>query len=45
MGVHRRSKTDNNEIDLIISGTADTFVAAKAAARFEASASRNSAAK
>jgi hypothetical protein len=43
--VHRRSKTDSNEIDLIVSGTADTFEAAKAAARFEASASGNSAAK
>jgi hypothetical protein len=43
--VHRRSKTDNNEIDLIVSGTADTFEAAKAAARFEASAHKNSVVK
>jgi hypothetical protein len=43
--VYRRSKTDNSEINLIVSGTADTFEAAKAAARFEASASENSAAK
>jgi hypothetical protein len=40
--VYRRSKTDNSEINLIVSGTADTVEAAKAAARFEASASRHS---
>jgi hypothetical protein len=39
--VRRRSKTDNNDTDLIVSGTADTFEAAKAAARFEASAQKN----
>jgi hypothetical protein len=38
--VHRRSKADNNELNLIVSGTADTFEATKAAARFEASAWR-----
>jgi hypothetical protein len=40
--VYRRSKTDNNEIDLIVSGTADTFAAAKAAACFEGSTCQNS---
>jgi hypothetical protein len=40
--IHRRSKTNNNEIDLIISGTADTFESAKAAARYEASVWRKS---
>jgi hypothetical protein len=43
--VRRRSKTDNNDTDLIVSGTADTFEAAKAAARFEASAKQNSVVK
>jgi hypothetical protein len=40
--VRRRSKTNKHETDLIVSGTADTFEAAKAAARFEASAQQNS---
>jgi hypothetical protein len=40
--VRRRSKTDDHKTDLIVSGTADTFEAAKAAARFEASAPQNS---
>jgi hypothetical protein len=35
--VRRRSKRVDDETDLIVSGTADTFGAAKAAARFEAS--------
>jgi hypothetical protein len=43
--VHRRSRADNCEIVLIASGTADTFEAAKAAARFEASAHKNSVVK
>ena len=33
-----RRRSDGNETDLIVSGTADTFEAAKAAAYFEASA-------
>lgn len=36
--VRRRSKAVEDETDLIGSGTADTFEAAKAAARFEAPA-------
>ena len=39
--VRRRSKADNDDLDLIISGTADTFEAAKSAARFEARTWRN----